>query len=132
LPFLEATFFVHFSYTYIRKDTKMRLLSRKEELILLAVWKLQDQDQAYGVTIREYIEKMSGIRWLFGAIYSPLARLVEHGYVESYESEPIRERGGRKKILYRLTADGKKALVAVKELHASIWDDIYPIKETSD
>jgi hypothetical protein len=46
----------------------MRLLSRKEELILLAVWKLQDRHQAYGVTIREYIEKMSGIRWLFGAI----------------------------------------------------------------
>ena len=110
----------------------MRLLSRKEELILLAVWKLQDRDQAYGVTIREYIEKMSGIRWLFGAIYSPLARLVEHGYVESYESEPIPERGGRKKILYRLTTDGKKALVAVKKLSTSIWDDISPIKEASD
>ncbi len=110
----------------------MRLLSRKEELILLAVWKLQDQDQAYGVTIREYIEKMSSIRWLFGAIYNPLARLVENGYVESYESEPIPERGGRRKILYRLTTEGKKALLAVKELNASIWSDISSIKETSN
>ena len=36
----------------------MKLLSRKEEIILLAVWKLQED--AYGVTIREYIEKMTG------------------------------------------------------------------------
>ena len=47
----------------------MKILSRKEELILLAVWKLQGN--AYGVTIREYIEKMTGLKWVFGAIYSP-------------------------------------------------------------
>ena len=33
----------------------MRLLSRKEELILLAVWTLKDN--AYGVTIREEIQR---------------------------------------------------------------------------
>jgi len=106
----------------------MRLLSRKEELILLAVWKLQDD--AYGVTIREYIEKMTGFKWLFGAIYNPLGRLVDIGYVESYESEPIRERGGRRKTLYRLTPEGKKALLAVKEVNAAMWGDIPSLTET--
>lgn len=102
----------------------MKLLSRKEELILLAIWKLQDGDGAYGVTIREYIERMTGISWLFGAVYSPLSRLVRDGLVESCESEPLPERGGRRKILYRLTDDGKDALRAAREMNAAFWDDV--------
>jgi len=101
----------------------MKLMSRKEELILLAVWKLQDAEGAYGVTIREYIERLTGITWLFGAIYGPLARLVRNGLVEAWESDPLPERGGRRKILYRLTEDGKDALRAAKELNASLWAD---------
>lgn len=100
----------------------MRLLSRKEEIILLSVWKLQDK--AYGVTIREYIEKMTEYKWLFGAIYSPLGRLVDCGYVESYESNPLPERGGRRKILYRVTPQGIEALKAVKKLVLAIWEDV--------
>jgi len=105
----------------------MRLLSRKEEMLLLAIWKLQDN--AYGVTIRRYIEKMTGVKWLFGAIYSPLGRLVDWDYVESYESDPLPERGGRRKTLYRLTADGKKALLRVKELNTAMWRDVPPLTE---
>jgi len=101
----------------------MRLLSRKEELILLAIWKLQDTEGAYGVTIRQYIERMTGIAWLFGAIYSPLARLVRNGLVEARESDPLPERGGRRKILYRLTDEGKDTLRAAKALNASLWND---------
>ncbi len=102
----------------------MRFLSRKEELILLAIWKLQDDGGAYGVTIRAYIEKMTGLRWLFGAIYSPLARLVKNGLVEDYESPPLPERGGRRKILYRLTQEGKRELLKIRELSASFWEDV--------
>lgn len=105
----------------------MRLLSRKEEIILLAVWKLENQGGAYGVPIRGYIEEMTGIKWLFGAIYAPLGRLVDYGYVESYESEPLPERGGRRKILYRLTGAGKEALLEVKAMNACLWGDIPPL-----
>ena len=109
------------------KGKTMKLLSRKEEMILLAIWKLQEN--AYGVTIREYIEKMTNVKWLFGAIYSPLGRLVDCGFVESYESEPLPERGGRRKTLYRLTPDGKQALLKVKELNSAMWLDIPPLAE---
>lgn len=103
----------------------MRILSRKEELILLAVWKLQDN--AYGVTIREYIEKMTGLKWLFGAIYSPLSRLVKQGLVESIECAPLPEKGGRSRMIFRLTPLGKKALQQVRELSTAIWDDVPPL-----
>ena len=106
----------------------MRLLSRKEEMLLLAVWRLQEN--AYGVTIREYIEQMTGVKWLFGAVYNPLGRLVDWGYVESYESAPIPERGGRRKTLYRLTVEGKKALLAVKKMNNAMWLDIPPLADS--
>ena len=105
----------------------MKLLSRKEEIILLAVWTLQDN--AYGVTIREYIEKSTGVKWVFGAIYSPLGRLVNNGYIESYSSEPIPERGGRSKIMYRLTSRGVDALRAIQEVHNVMWEKIPNLKE---
>ena len=105
----------------------MRILSRKEELILLAVWKLQDN--AYGVTIREYIEKMTGLKWVFGAIYSPLSRLVKQGLVESIECAPLPEKGGRSRMVFGLTPLGKKALHQVRELSTSIWDDVPPLTE---
>jgi len=101
----------------------MKLLSRKEELILLAVWKLQDGEGAYGVTIREYIERMTGVAWVFGAIYSPLSRLLKNGLLEARESDPIPERGGRRKVLYRMTGGGKAALRATKGLTEALWDD---------
>ena len=104
----------------------MRLLSRKEEMILLAVWK--EQGQAYGVSVREYIERMTGQKWLFGAIYNPLGRLVEVGLVELYESEPLPERGGRRKKMYRLTDEGKEELLKVRELNAALWSDV-PVLE---
>ena len=120
------TFRVH---RYLKKEVNiMRLLSRKEEMILLAIWKLQEN--AYGVTVREYIERMTGQKWLFGAIYSPLGRLVDWGYVESYESEPLPERGGRRKTLYRLSSEGKKELLRVKELNTAMWLDVPPLTES--
>jgi DNA-binding PadR family transcriptional regulator len=100
----------------------MKILSRKEELILLAVWKLQGN--AYGVTIREYIEKMTGLKWVFGAIYSPLSRLVKRGLVESTECAPLPDKGGRSRTLFHLTLHGQKALQQVRELSTSIWDDV--------
>ncbi len=105
----------------------MKLLSRKEELILLAVWTLQDN--AYGVTIREYITKSTGVKWVFGAIYSPLGRLVNNGYIESYKSDPVHERGGRSKIMYRLTSKGIEALQAIQEVNNAMWMNIPSLKE---
>ncbi len=100
----------------------MEILSRKDELILLAVWKLQDD--AYGVTIRELIKKQTGISIKFGAIYAPLARLVRMKYVESYNSDPLPERGGRSKILYRLTTSGKLALKRIQEVNSAMWSGL--------
>ncbi|MCP4728309.1 MAG: hypothetical protein GY863_24950, partial [bacterium] len=51
----------------------MKLLTRTEELILLAVWRLKES--AYSVSIHEEISKLSGKEWSLGSIYMPLERL---------------------------------------------------------
>lgn len=99
----------------------MILLSRSEEIVLMAIWKLEDN--AYGVTIREQVSEDTGHDWSFGAIYKPLKKLVERKYVNKRASEPAPERGGRTKYLYALTADGAQALREIHKINQSVWTE---------
>jgi len=105
----------------------MKLLSRIEEIILLSIWRLQDN--AYGMTIREDVIKVTGKKWLLGAIYGPLGRLHKNGYVTTIKGEPIPERGGRSKVFYSLTAEGLKALQEIQQVNAIIWKEISLIEQ---
>ena len=104
----------------------MRLLSRSEEMVLVTVWKLREE--AYCVPIREFLRKVTGKRWSFGSIYNPLNRLEKKGLLESYTTEPVRERGGRSKRIYRVTPIGQKALTALWEIQSSLWDSAPELK----
>ena len=104
----------------------MRILSRSEEIILATVWKLQDK--AYGVAINEHINQKTGLNWRFGSIYTPLGRLVEKGFLKTIEGEPSPERGGRRKQYFRLTQEGKQALLEVRRVHSAIWQDMPSLK----
>ena len=61
----------------------MRLLSRLEEIVLLSIWRLQDN--AYGITILDEVEKATGKIWLTGSIYASLGRLLKQGLLISVE-----------------------------------------------
>lgn len=98
----------------------MILLSRSEEIVLVAIWKLRDN--AYGVTIREQVSKDTGHEWSFGAIYKPLKQLTHKHYAEKRKSDSSPDRGGRSKFLYSLTPDGREALKAIRRIMDSVWD----------
>ncbi|MCH8961559.1 MAG: PadR family transcriptional regulator [Bacteroidetes bacterium] len=100
----------------------MRLLTRAEEFVLLAVWRLQDD--AYSIPIRKQISAITGRNWSLGAVYMPLERLVKKGYLDSYLSETTPERGGRHKRIYRLTREGKRALIRIREVQQAMWAGI--------
>ena len=100
----------------------MKLMSRPEELFLLAIWRLQDN--AYAVTIRDTVNTLTGKSWSFGATFVTLERLVKKRYLLSYLSEPTQKRGGRAKRMYRLTREGIKALLDIRKLQENMWDDI--------
>ena len=100
----------------------MILLSRSEEIILLAVYKLKGN--AYGVTIREQVNKDLGRYWAFGVIYKTLKKLKAKGYVDKTASDPVSERGGRTRYFYEVTPEGIAALEKILNIHTSIWRGI--------
>lgn len=104
----------------------MKLLSRIEEIILLSIWRLDDN--AYGMTIREEVIKITGKNWLLGAIYGPLGRLQKNRYVCTFKGDPSPERGGRSKMYYRLTQYGIKALKEIQSVNSILWDSIKELK----
>jgi len=98
----------------------MEDLSKQEELILLAVWRLQDK--AYGVPIRKYLKEVTGKKISIGGIYVPLDRLVRKGFLESQQGKPTPQRGGMSKRYYKLTPEGAKILSKEKEVHDTLWE----------
>lgn len=97
----------------------MELVTRIEEIILLAVYQLGEH--AYGVTIRERVEFMLGKSLSVGAIYIPLERLAERGLLASRFGDSTPERGGRRKRYYSLSPQGLLALREIKRLQDTLW-----------
>lgn len=97
----------------------MKLLSRSEEFVLLAIWKLGDD--AYSLPIREQISKITGYEWSLSSIYTPMDRLVKKGLLTSYLTDPSPERGGRHKRIYQLTPKGRRALLHTRDVEQAMW-----------
>ena len=97
-------------------------LTKNEELVLLSIRKLKDD--AYGVTIRENLKKITGKTLNYGSLYNTLYLLVRRGLVESRESEPLSRQGGRRKVLYSLTREGEKALSKARRIYKLAWGDV--------
>ena len=94
-------------------------LTKREELILLATLKLAEN--AYIVTLRRHIKEITGKSINYGSLCNTLSALTRKGYVESKESEPVRRQGGRRKVMYSLTAEGKKALLQAYKIQKLAW-----------
>ena len=95
------------------------VLSRIEEILLLAVWELGEA--AYGVPIRRRVEELLGRRLSVGSVYVPLDRLVQDGLMTAEVGEPTPVRGGRRRRYYRVTPKGVTALRATRRLTRRIW-----------
>ena len=85
-------------------------LGEFEQLVLLALMRLGDD--AYGVAIREEIEREAGRDVTLGAVYTTLLRLEEKRLVASRLGDPTPQRGGRRKKYYRPLAAGQRELAA--------------------
>jgi len=98
----------------------MKELTKAEEALLLAI--LQLKDIAYGVAIRRHIQKNTGKALPYGTLYFILEQLTKKGYVKRFTGESRPERGGRSRIYYALTSEGKLALKHAYEMQQKIWN----------
>lgn len=97
-------------------------LGEFEELVLLVVAVLYDN--AYGVEVMDEIERQSGRKVTISTVHSALHRLEEKGYLKSDYSKPTAVRGGRRKLIFRATPQGEKALEQMRNLRNRLWDAI--------
>ena len=97
-------------------------LGEFEEVVLLTVGVLFDE--AYGVAIKDEIEKRLDRKVSVGALQSALRRMEQKGYLDSRLGETANERGGKRKRFFRITAYGKRALEYTHDIRQGLWKDI--------
>lgn len=97
-------------------------LTDVELLVLLAIARLEDD--AYGVTIRDEIERRTGASPSVAATYAALDRLEDRGLALFRLSDPTPERGGRRKKLFRLTGRGSAAARSARDALIRMWEGV--------
>jgi PadR family transcriptional regulator PadR len=94
-------------------------LGEFEEILLLAVFRLKDD--AYGVSLRRFIEEETGRSTSIGSVYTTLERLEHKGYISSWQGEATPERGGRAKRYFKIESPGVRALHETRTIRAKMW-----------
>jgi len=104
-----------------------RPLGGFEQAVLLALVSLKDE--AYGVSIRNELERQLGRSVSFGAVYTTLDRLLAKGLVNAHLGEPTSERGGRAKKFFTIDPRGLEALRHTRHATQALWA-ITPLPRT--
>lgn len=94
-----------------------------EELVLLTVALLY-KGEAYGVAITEKLVEQTNREISISAVHATLHRLEEKGFLKSTTGGATKERGGRRKRFFTLTATGGKALKEIRGLREQYWHQI--------
>ncbi len=98
----------------------MKLLTRHEEHVLLTILHLEDN--AYLVTIREFLEGQTSKELSFGTLYVSLKRLEKMGYLRHKVGAATSKRGGKAIKYYSVTKSGVRALEKTREVQESLWN----------
>jgi PadR family transcriptional regulator PadR len=94
-------------------------LGEFEEFTLLAVRALNEA--TYAVPVQAFVERSAGRPVSMGAVYAALDRLEAKGFVRSVLSDPIPQRGGKRKRLYEITPAGMQTLRDLRRVRDRIW-----------
>lgn len=76
---------------------------------------------AYGVSIQQRLEEETTRRVSLGAVYAALDRLEVKGLVRSQMAAGTPVRGGRSRRLFCVTAEGVRALEALKLIRERLY-----------
>ena len=101
---------------------KVSYLGELEHVLLWTVVRLGDG--AYGMAVRDDLERRAGRDVARGAVYITLDRLVKKGYLTSELGDASAARGGRARRYFTVTQSGKEALRQAREALVSAWDGL--------
>lgn len=104
-------------------------LGEFEELVLLIV--VAKPIEAYSVAIARSIDEISNRKVVHSVVHTCLNRLEKKGFVTSEMTEGSRERGGRRKRVYKVSTIGMTALEKAKSQRNKLWDMIALVRMVS-
>ncbi|MFC1555781.1 PadR family transcriptional regulator [candidate division KSB1 bacterium] len=104
-------------------------LSRREEQVLLAIWNLKDN--AYLLSIKKHLSKLTGSNWPLSAVQKPLLQLERKGFIKTHMGEASPVRGGRRKKICRISPIGIDALKALRKEQEVLWQEFLNIEINS-
>ena len=90
-----------------------------EEMLLLAAHGLGTE--AYGIAVRNLVERETGRTVSLGPVYTALDRLELKGLLRSRTVDGTPTRGGRRRRVFMLTAAGLRALTALQAARARLY-----------
>ncbi len=93
-----------------------------EELTLLAVLTLDEA--AYGVAVQDVIESQTGREVTLGAVYAALERMERKGLLRSALAPSTGERGGKRRRLFTVTAEGFRVLSEARKAREALWNAV--------
>lgn len=97
-------------------------LGEFEEVVIIIVAILADN--AYAFKITEEYKTQSQRQVSIGSVHSTLERLVQKGFLISEMGDPSAERGGRRKRIYSITAEGQRAIKHSRDFRISLWNQV--------
>ena len=90
-----------------------------EQMVLWTVLRLGES--AYGLAVRDELDRRVGRDLGRGAVYTTLDRLVRKGYLESWLGDGTEQRRGRHRRYFRVTDDGKAILREARAAFICCW-----------
>ncbi|MFC1513816.1 PadR family transcriptional regulator [candidate division KSB1 bacterium] len=100
-----------------------KYLTRNDEMLMLAIMRLKDN--AYLVTLRDFLNNNTGRKWTIGNIFVALEKLENLEYISSVLGEPTIKRGGKAIKYYSVTKDGIRELKKVRSIQDELWSGLY-------
>lgn len=100
----------------------MKDLTKLEELVMLAIWRLRDE--AYGVEIKKKVKDISGKEYFYNTLYTTFDQLARKAYISKHFGDPSAVRGGKRKVYFRITNLGFRALENAYKQNHMLWSGV--------
>lgn len=100
----------------------MKLLTRKEEMVLLAIYHKEGKSSL--VEVREYLTEFTNNSMQISTIHAIMERLEKSGYLKSHTGAPTSKRGGKAVKYYEFSKKGKEALAELKAVNEALWKGV--------
>jgi len=100
-------------------------LGELEEIVLLTIGILDGK--GYGVRVKKELAEQLNRTVTLSALHTVMHRLEKKGFLSSFMGEATKERGGKRKRIFKITSLGRSILQESRENRERMWQLMPPM-----